>query len=137
MPLGHIPGLDDSGSEYEHSVEEVDQVDPSSDDGPEEPRKRGGQPGKRKVRDMYLALDGSALLALGKSLLSSVGEYGLIVGVLVQEQVIAHLREQGYVSASALAAARDLTRLSGQFQVSDDETDESDIEEEMESEEGS
>jgi hypothetical protein len=69
-------------------------------------------------------------------LLSSVGEYGLIVGVLVQEQVIAHLREQGYVSASALAAARDLTRLSGQFEVSDDETEDSDIGEEMESEEG-
>jgi hypothetical protein len=29
------------------------------------PRKRGGQRGKRKLRDMYLALDGSALLTLG------------------------------------------------------------------------
>jgi len=29
------------------------------------PRKRGGQRGKRKLKDMYLALDGSALLTLG------------------------------------------------------------------------
>jgi hypothetical protein len=31
------------------------------------PRKRGGQRGKRKLKDMYLALDGSALLTLGLS----------------------------------------------------------------------
>jgi hypothetical protein len=31
------------------------------------PRKRGGQRGKRKLKDMYLALDGSALLTLGMS----------------------------------------------------------------------
>ena len=33
----------------------------------EGPRKRGGQRGKRKLKDMHLALDGSALLTLGMS----------------------------------------------------------------------
>jgi hypothetical protein len=36
------------------------------------PRKRGGQRGKRKLKDMYLALDGSALLTLGMSFLSYI-----------------------------------------------------------------
>jgi hypothetical protein len=36
------------------------------------PRKRGGQRGKRKLKDMYLALDGSALLTLGLSSLHHI-----------------------------------------------------------------
>ena len=70
---------EDSGSEYgteqaamddDNDKEEGD-VYKSEDGNANEsapndtPRKRGGQRGKRKLRDMYLALDGSALLTLG------------------------------------------------------------------------
>jgi len=41
--------------------------DLKSELGVEGPRKRGGQRGKRKLKDMHLALDGSALLTLGMS----------------------------------------------------------------------
>lgn len=62
-----------SGSEYDANQAEADEdgnndkeedleVETEMEDGP---RKRGGQRGKRKLKDMYLALDGSALLTLG------------------------------------------------------------------------
>ena len=44
-----------------------DADDFGSEVGVEGPRKRGGQRGKRKLKDMHLALDGSALLTLGMS----------------------------------------------------------------------
>jgi hypothetical protein len=49
-----------------------DEHNPESDVGVGGPRKRGGQRGKRKLKDMYLALDGSALLTLGMSSLSYI-----------------------------------------------------------------
>jgi hypothetical protein len=56
---------------------EIDRIGNGDGDGVESevetgPRKRGGQRGKRKLKDMYLALDGSALLALGMSFLSYI-----------------------------------------------------------------
>jgi hypothetical protein len=75
LPLGDIPGMDDSGSEYNHTDPPGDPEGSPSDneDGDSQdetgviggPRKRGGQPGKRKVKDMYLSMDGSGLLAFG------------------------------------------------------------------------
>jgi hypothetical protein len=53
--------------------ESIDNRDPLAETM--EPRKRGGQWGKRKLKDMYLALDGSALLTLGTSTsVSSIDE---------------------------------------------------------------
>lgn len=49
-------GVDRNGDGDAESVVEMDGS-----------RKRGGQRGKRKLKDMYLALDGSALLTLGMS----------------------------------------------------------------------
>lgn len=55
-----------AGSEYQAS--DTGQGDPSVNGNStvEVKRKRGGQRGKRKLKDMHLALDGSALLALGE-----------------------------------------------------------------------
>jgi len=71
---------DESGSEYgsnqaagvgdngqEKGSANGDGNDPESEVEMFGPRKRGGQRGKRKLKDMYLALDGSALLTLGLS----------------------------------------------------------------------
>jgi hypothetical protein len=75
---------EDSGSEYgggEGSIrlterkDTDDELDPDPEEEQEDvsgqqigPGKRGGPRGKRKLKDMYLAMDGSALLALGTSL---------------------------------------------------------------------
>lgn len=68
-PLGPDDNEDDPPSGSEYRVSNVDRAEQSVNDesmvGAK--RKRGGQPGKRKLKDMYLALDGSALLALGES----------------------------------------------------------------------
>jgi hypothetical protein len=79
LPLGDIPGMDDSASEYDETDPPGDPESfPSDDEGGvsqdetgviEGPRKRGGQPGKRKVKDMYLSIDGSGLLAFGSFLM--------------------------------------------------------------------
>jgi hypothetical protein len=75
---------EDSGSEYgskhptnEKGNDENNVNDDEEEDGELEqeqevastlgPRRRGGQRGKRKLKDMHLALDGSALLTLGES----------------------------------------------------------------------
>jgi hypothetical protein len=84
--IGEIP--DESGSEYgserpsavvnnDKEEMEIDRTGNGDGDGVESevemgPRKRGGQRGKRKLKDMYLALDGSALLTLGTSSLSYI-----------------------------------------------------------------
>lgn len=72
---------EDSGSEYGVDKKAASKVADDEEEGTDdeardesepilstiaEARKRGGQRGKRKLRDMYLALDGSALLTLGK-----------------------------------------------------------------------
>jgi hypothetical protein len=59
-------GLDRNGHEDEHDPETEVEMGP---------RKRGGQRGKRKLKDMYLALDGSALLTLGMSSLNYISLY--------------------------------------------------------------
>jgi len=66
------PGANDDKEEtaMDRSVNgDGDGVESEVDMGP---RKRGGQRGKRKLKDMYLALDGSALLTLGMSSLSYI-----------------------------------------------------------------
>lgn len=67
--------LVDSGSEYapddtisrspNHGVTESQNGLPEAPEARDGRRKRGGQRGKRKLKDMYLALDGSALIAFG------------------------------------------------------------------------
>ena len=96
------------------------------------PRKRGGQRGKRKLKDMYLALDGSALLTLGMSSLSYITLSSDRIGVLIQETIISRLQAEGYVPAHTLQPESEEEEEGGNtFEVSDDE---SDIE--LESEEG-
>ena len=137
---------EDSGSEYgiRHATNEKDN---DSDDNEEEdeqeegligtvesttspgPRKRGGQRGKRKLRDMYLALDGSALLALGESSPDRFAFVLITSGILIQEQIISRLRQEGYVPASALDGEdeediyEDTELEEGAFAVSDDGSD--------------
>lgn len=67
--------MGDSGSEFspeddqEPSEREANDGDVRSEtaDIGDGRRRRGGQRGKRKLRDMHLALDGPALIALGES----------------------------------------------------------------------
>ena len=68
--------IDDSGSEFAAGDHPDGQGhhDSMNGDGVVEnetlanvKRKRGGQKGKRKLRDMHLALDGPALIAFGES----------------------------------------------------------------------
>lgn len=111
------------GSEYgTHATNEKDN---DSDDNEEEddqeeglirtvesttspgPRKRGGQRGKRKLKDMYHALDGSALLALGGSSSDHFASVLITSGILIQEQIISRLRQEGYVPAAALDGDED------------------------------
>jgi hypothetical protein len=59
---------DDDNDEEEEKEEEEQEIAGTVNEGPSSgPRRRGGQRGKRKLKDMYLALDSSALLTLGGS----------------------------------------------------------------------
>lgn len=123
--------IDDSGSEFSPGIPAEGQGSTELDKGDEiagtqspldGKRKRGGQKGKRKLRDMYLALDGPALIAFGESAASAVSmrrntaDSG--IGTLVQELVIQGLRQEGYVPADTVAEDSE-----GGFEVSDDETE--------------
>jgi hypothetical protein len=127
---------DESGSEYgserptaasNNNGEETDRNgDRDGDDVESEvelgPRKRGGQRGKRKLKDMYLALDGSALLTLGMSSLSDIRLSSDRIGVLIQETIISRLQAEGYVPAHSLEAESEEEEVGNTFEVSDDES---------------
>jgi hypothetical protein len=97
------------------------------------PRKRGGQRGKRKLKDMYLALDGSALLTMGMFLPPHIASWADELGVLIQETIISKLQAEGYVPAHTFEAESEIEEVRNAFEVSDDE---SDLGLELESEEG-
>jgi len=139
----HVIPDEESGSEYGSNQADGfgdngrgkgssngDGNNPESELEMEGPRKRGGQRGKRKLKDMYLALDGSALLTLGMSSLHYIWLSSDGLGVMIQETIISRLQAEGYVPTGSLEAESE-EEVGNTFEVSDDE---SDIE--LESEEG-